>query len=192
VFIRALDEDVTQARCKPISGHGCFLDVNHECLYTKAKNGKWLYNRNQADALSVTMAHEIGHIFEMEYVTNVMVTNHRFMEAIGSVTEHWFAEWAHKKGYITDMSAEHLQFAKRDNKQLLCWPLAEAYPEGFLETQLANTFGGYMLGDLIQYLYEHKKKVTFDHIMKNYSVDKTFVQDLKDIFGCLDNKILAT
>lgn len=192
VFIRALDEDITQARCKPIMGHGCFLDVNHKCLYTKAKNGKWLYNRNQADALSVTMAHEIGHIFEMEYVTNVMVTNHRFMEAIGSVTEHWFAEWAHKKGYITDMSNENLQFAKRDNKQMLCWTLAEAYPEGFLGTQLANTFGGYMLGDLIQYLYEHKKKVTFDHIMKNYSYDKTFVQDLKDIFGFIDHKALAS
>ena len=110
------------------------------------------------NATSVTMAHEIGHAYENEYITSVFVSDLQFFEAIGSVTEHWFAAWMKKKGYlkIADTESEEamqmFQYCYRDGKQMLAWPLGIAYPKTeTIGLDAPKTFGGYMLGDSLPY-----------------------------------------
>lgn len=165
--------------------------------YLKKSGSKYTYAPINLDATCVTMAHEISHAFECEYVHCVWVTNTQFFEAIGSMTEHWFAAWMKKKGYLNIEDTESKEAAERlnySNKKLsgqfYAWPLELDYPKNLigkdkplLGEDIPSNIGGYALGDLVQYLCDHKKKVSFDHIMKNYSYDKNFLQDLMDIFG---------
>ena len=69
------------------------------------------------------------NIFEYEYC-NVpqFFKNDRFLEAMGSVCEYWFAEWAHKKDFIkmsvkdileADKSSGEPIFATREKKEML-------------------------------------------------------------------------
>lgn len=159
--------------------------------YLKKAGDKYTYNPKNLDATCVTMAHEISHAFECEYVHCVWVTNTLFFEAIGSVTEHWFTAWMKKKGYIdiedteSEDAMKRFEYADRDKKQLLAWPLQLEYPnkKKFMGVKIPEMWGGYMLGDLVQFLCDNKKKVSFNEIMTNYAYNKTFLQDLKDIFG---------
>lgn len=183
-----IGSSTTKALFQPYPVVGGTIYVNYDG-YLKQEGGKTVYDRKKTDAMCVNMAHEIGHAYEHEYVTTIFLTDKRFLEAIGSITEHWFAAWMKKKGYFTYAdtesaeTAELLEYAERDNKQLLSWPLELKYPDGLLGVADQNTYGGYMLADLIQYLCDHKKKVSFDDIMNGYAYNKSFLQDMKDIFG---------
>lgn len=179
---------------QPLLTKGGRVLVNYDS-YLKKVGNKATYDRSKNLALCVTLAHEIGHAFENEYIRCVRFSNLRFFEAIGSVTEHWFTAWMKNKGYVTIADTESaeadklFQYADRDNKQLLAWPLELEYPNKklFIGANTPELWGGYMLGDLVQFLCDNKKKVTFDEIMTNYAYNKTFLQDLKDIFGIKSN-----
>ncbi len=183
-----IGSSATKALFKPYPVVGGTIYVNYDG-YLKKDGSKTVYDKKSLDALCVTMAHEIGHAYEFEYVTSIFFSDKRFMEAIGSITEHWFAAWMNKKGYFNYGDTESkevsdiLQYAERDCKKLLCWPMGLSYPKGILGVNDQDTYGGYMLADFIQYLNDHKKKVSFDDIMNGYAYNKTFVEDMKDIFG---------
>ena len=198
-----IDDKKTWAKFEPLPSIGGRILVNFDC-YLSSKNGKTTFIRENFDPLCVTMAHEIGHAFENEYVVSSAFTDKRFFEAIGSVTEHWFAAWLKAKG-LTDIAdtesgeaMKHFKYAYRESKQLLAWPLEKDFPNELfggsaeiLQESDPPTNGGYMLGDLIQFLCDHKKKVNFDQIMMGYAYNKTFVQNLKDIFGIASSQEMA-
>ena len=198
-----IDDKKTWAKFEPLPSIGGRILVNFDC-YLSSKNGKTTFIRENFDPLCVTMAHEIGHAFENEYVVSSAFTDKRFFEAIGSVTEHWFAAWLKAKG-LTDIAdtesgeaMKHFKYAYRESKQLLAWPLEKDFPNELfggsaeiLQESDPPTNGGYMLGDLIQFLCDHKKKVNFDQMMMGYAYNKTFVQNLKDIFGIASSQEMA-
>lgn len=186
---KEVEDSKTQALFVPLPSLGGKILVNYD-HFLKNDGSKIVYDRSSNDAMSVTMAHEIGHAFEMEYTNSVFFTNKQFLECIGSVTEHWFAAWLKKKGYLniadteSKEAMEKLKYAYRDEKQLLAWPLGIDYPKkNLFQMDDPPTHGGYMLGDLVQFLCDNKKKVNFDRIMTKYAYNKSFVQDMKDIFA---------
>lgn len=187
----------TCAKFQPLIALGGKILVNYDC-YLKGEKKKKTYDTSKMTATSVTMAHEIGHAYENEYITSVLVSDLQFFEAIGSVTEHWFAAWMKKKGYLNiddTESAEAMKLFKysyREDKQMLAWPLGIDYPnKETIAVDDPKTFGGYMLGDLVQYLCDNKKKVTFDRIMTHYAYNKSFVRNMKDIFGIENDRDMA-
>lgn len=195
------DEKQTKAKFQPLwFNRGGQILVSYD-FYLKKKDGKLTYDPKNLDATSVTMAHEIGHAFETEYIRCILFTNSQFFEAIGSVTEHWFTSWMKKRGYIDIEDTESKEAVRRFDyanhdvpKQLYAWPLELDYPKEYvindkplIGEDMPSMNGGYMLGDLVQYLCEHKKKVTFDDIMKGYAYNKNFLQNLKDIFDIKSN-----
>lgn len=194
---KEVEKPAVQALFIPLPALGGKILVNYD-HFLKKDGEKIVYDRSSIDAMSVTMAHEIGHAYEMEYTNSVFFTNKQFLECIGSVTEHWFASWLKKKGYLkmadteSKEAMEKLKYAYRDEKQLLAWPLGIDYPkEGLFQMEDPRTDGGYMLGDLVQYLCDKKKKVNFDRIMTQYACNKSFVQDMKDIFDIKSDKDFA-
>lgn len=200
VYIVSSDEigsSITQGLFNPLPTIGGRVLVNYES-YLKKDGDKVTYDRSNNDALCVTLAHEIGHAYENEYINNVFFSNKQFFECIGSVTEHWFAAWMKKKGYLdiadteSKKAMEKLKYCYRDAKQMLAWPLGIDYPKkGVFQMDDPATNGGYMLGDLVQFLCDNKKKVNFDHIMTHYAYNKSFVQDMKDIFGIQSDRDFA-
>lgn len=177
--------------------HGRML-VNYDKYLTRNDAG-CRYKPSSMQATTVTLAHEMGHAYENEYLWNVFRSNLQFFEAIGSVTEHWFTHWLKLKNMITiaDTESEEANklfgYTHRDCKQLLAWPLGIDYPEeAALESDAPQTFGGYMLGDLVQYLCDHRKKVTFDHIMTVFSKSNSFSQNLIKIFDFANDREFAT
>ena len=188
-------EEATNAKFQPLTMYlGGKVLVSYD-KYLKRNGEKVTYDTSSLTATCVTMAHEIGHAFENEYINCIIFSNSCFFEAIGSVTEHWFAAWMKKKGYVKIANTESeeadklFQYANRDKKLLLAWPLELDYPskKSFLGVENPEMWGGYMLGDLVQFLCDNKKKVSFDRIMTKYAYDKSFLQDLKDIFDIKDN-----
>lgn len=201
--------NTTEALFQPIPGGSTGklmtnrVFINYEC-YLKGEEGNRIYDRSKADILGISMAHEIGHAFENEYINTVWSSNLQFFEAIGSVTEHWFAAWMKKKGLFKDEDTEspaaavRLGYAERFCKQLLAWPLGTDYPKStvfktakLLGVEEPQTFGGYMLGDLLQYMCDHTKKVNFDRIMSKFSSGNSFVENLKAIFDLKNDKDFA-
>ena len=201
--------NTTEALFQPIPGGSTGklmtnrVYINYEC-YLEGEEGNRIYDRSKADILGISMAHEIGHAFENEYINTVWSSNLQFFEAIGSVTEHWFAAWMKKKGLFKDEDTEspaaavRLGYAERFCKQLLAWPLGTDYPKStifktakLLGVEEPQTFGGYMLGDLLQYMCDHTKKVNFDRIMSNFSSGNSFVENLKAIFDLKNDKNFA-
>ena len=177
--------------------HGRML-VNYD-KYLTGYGDRCRYKSSSMQATTVTLAHEMGHAYENEYLWNVFRSNLQFFEAIGSVTEHWFTHWLKLKNMITiaDTESEEANklfgYTHRDCKQLLAWPLGIDYPEeAALESDAPQTFGGYMLGDLVQYLCDHSKKVTFDHIMTVFSKSNSFSQNLIKIFDFANDREFAT
>lgn len=171
------------------TGLGGYIRINKEIL---KDNGNKIHDKNRSERVIVSVAHELSHIFEYEYC-NVpqFFKNDRFLEAMGSVCEYWFAEWAHKKDFIkmsvkdileADKSSGEPIFATREKKEMLAWPLDKSYPDKYFNDN-ANNDGGYMLGGFIQYLYDHKRKSDFDYIMSNYSWGKSLSKSLKDGFN---------
>lgn len=187
----------TAALFQPLIALGGKILVNYDC-YLKGDGKKRTYNSTKITATGLTMAHEIGHAYENEYITSVLVSDLQFFEAIGSVTEHWYAAWLKKKGYVKIADTESaeamtlFQYCLRDGKQMLAWPLGIAYPKKeTIGLDDPKTFGGYMLGDLVQFLCDNKKKVTFDRIMTHYAYNKSFLQDMKDIFSVENDRDMA-
>lgn len=172
-------------------------------FYLKKDGDKITLKKNKLDAAMVSVAHETFHIYQIEYITSSLFRDMRFFEATGSVVEHMFAAWMKKEGVFKfeDIETAPLGYTERDIKEFLNWPLAKSYPmefdklNGVVEqkewyekaiewaTGEPDVSGGYMLGDLIQYLQDNKKKVTLADMMAGYAYNKTIVKDLMDIYG---------
>lgn len=172
-------------------------------FYLKPEGDKLSLLRDKLDGAMVSVAHETFHIYQIEYITTSLLRDMRFFEATGSVVEHLFAAWMKKQGVFQydDIEKAPLGYSERDVKEFLNWPLAKNYPGAFdrldgkaeeknlIEKavewyqQDANVAGGYMLGDLFQYLQENKKKVTLADMMAGYAYHKSIVRDLMDIYG---------
>lgn len=201
------DQSATQrepAVARPITGFGANIAINKGGLqnafldkYLKGDDEKHAGYRRMDEMrqykMMVSVAHELSHIYEYEYC-NVpqFFKNNRFLEAIGSVCEYWFVEWAYKKKYIKMSLKELLAndrnkkatdeiFASRAWMNMLTWPLDQSYPDKYFWGK-ADINGGYMLGEFIQYLYDHKRKSSFDDIMSNYSWGKSLSKSLRDGF----------
>lgn len=181
---------VSKAISQSVPLFGTFLAVNYDHIYTK-KGEKFVYNKDQADKVLISMGHELSHLYEYSYLVQPLVRDNRFIEALGALSEHWFARWLKKHGYISidpdsKEAVEALDYANQTFKELYAWPFGKEWPKGLLGIGDVNTEGGYMLGTFVQYLCDNVPggdKVTFDHMMRNYSVDKGFYRDMIDIFG---------
>lgn len=172
-------------------------------FYLQDDKGKLSLLRNKLDGVMVSVAHETFHIYQIEYITSSLLRDMRFFEATGSLVEHMFAAWMKKEGVFKydDIEKAPLGYTERDVKEFLNWPLAKDYTGDFDRLdgkseeksavekviewyqQDANVSGGYMLGDLFQYLQDHKKKVTLADMMAGYAYYKTIDRDLMDIYG---------
>lgn len=168
-----------------------FIGVNNDKLVKKDDDGKLYYDKSRTDATLVTMCHEIAHLYEYSYLNFSLLRDNEFMEALGAYSEHVFTAWLKKHGYITydpeDDYHTNLKtglYSNESYKEALCWPLGIKYPKKVLDVDRADA--GYMMSQLVRYLCENVpggKKVTFDHMMNKYSYEKTFLQDMMDIFG---------
>jgi hypothetical protein len=179
----------SRAISQEIPGIGRFIAINKDKL---VKDGQ--YVKGATDPVLVSMTHELSHLYEYTYLNYSLVRRNDFIEALGAYSEHKFTAWLKKHGYIqydpetppyNDISnKEKCLYANQTFKEALCWPLGITYPGKVLDVDISDD--GYMLSQLVQYLCEHVpggNKVTFDHMMNNYSYEKTFLQDMKDIFG---------
>ena len=178
----------------PIFGetNGGVLFVNANNMY-EISGDTYVYNSNMKDKLSVTLAHELAHLYEYTYINWLKVKqmrDNRFIECIGSVSEYWFTAWLKKNGYIDydpmDKAHEKM-YADRELREVLAWPLvnkAGSWPNDVASINDPDTRGGYMLGDLFDCLCEATgQRPSFDHVMNNYALKKTLAQDFMDIFG---------
>ena len=177
-----------------------FIAINNNKLVKKDENGKPYYDKSRGDYVMVTMTHELSHLYEYTYLNFSLVRDNEFMEALGAYSEHVFTAWLKKHGLIDydpeDAYHTNLKtglYANQSFKEALCWPLGLKYPNKInypqgphqvLDVDISDA--GYMMGQLVQYLCEHVPdgdKVTFDHMMNTYANNKTFLQDMMDIFG---------
>ena len=110
-----------------------------------------------------------------------------------NISEYWrrwhitLGDWMKDKGYISYdprsvEGGQKLGYTSRANHHLLGWTLTRTIPSVKGEDDL-NIEGGYMLGDLLQFLLDKKGEVTFPDMMDRYAYNKTFSQSLMDIFG---------
>lgn len=190
--------EASKATATPIPMMGAFLMVNkdkfinhHDKTLDMNISSNSYYDTDQADAVILSMAHEISHIYEYTYLNFTPCRDMRFMEALGSLTEHIFSAWMKKHNYIdydpeSDYGDNRLDYADYTSLEFLSWPLAETLPDPYLDVSKPEIDCGYVLGRLVGYLREHNpknKKISFDDMMKGYGYQKTFLQDMLDIFG---------
>lgn len=189
----------SKAIAQPIPAMGAFLSVNYDFLIDTTSVLR-PYKTEMADAVLVSMAHEISHMYEYTYLNFTPCRDQRFMEALGALTEHQFAAWLKKHKFInydpeSSEGIERLGYASQSAFASLAWPLHLDLPSPFLGKDQAEISAGYMLGHLIDFLGHHNptgKYPSFDHMMKKYAYNKTFVQDMIDIFGFKDENQFQT
>ena len=175
-------------RLAPSGGFAPHVSVYYDNLVLKDSVTKKLYyDPTKYDAVVVTMAHEGFHLYQSEHVFNNLLTDMRFFEATASVVEHRFGDWMKEHGYISydprsKEGGEKLGYSARDSHHLLGWTLDKSIP-GISGVDDLNVDGGYMLGDLIEFLLEKKGDVSFPDMMNRYAYNKTLTQSLMDIFG---------
>ncbi|MCR5679888.1 MAG: hypothetical protein K6G08_06745 [Prevotella sp.] len=146
-----------------------------------------LYEKKRMDAVQVTMAHETMHVYQMEYINCSLVKDNRFLEATGAVMEYKYAEWADRnkfffKHYADVHSKEadkSLDYSERNLKELLCYPLNNAYPKELNSDP--NIDGGYMLGDFLQFMLDRSPK-TMEQIMLGYAYNLGFAGSVRNIW----------
>ncbi|MBR1448320.1 MAG: hypothetical protein IJ588_06200 [Prevotella sp.] len=160
-----------------------YVMVNYEGFVNKP------YQRSRrTDCMMVTLAHELMHVFQTDYLKCSLLQERRFFEALGSWVEHDYAAWMKQQGYI-DYDPEEDQtmstgFSGRDCKELLANSLFPSYPARFGKGYYdANTEGGYMLGDFLQWMQLNKGKRDGNQMMTDFDASKGFGGLVRDIWG---------
>ena len=168
-----------------------FLDPYVVVNYEKVvRNGQ--YAESYRLPLSVCLTHEVMHVFQVEYMLSSLFKNDRFMEATGALVEHFFARWLMSKDMaprMTDLKSVQARdifgFSDRDEKQMLSTALERDNPSYQGVTLPVNT-AGYMLGDLLQYLYDHRPypsvPFTMNTLMIYYGYDHGFLESVRTAF----------
>lgn len=175
-------------RVAPDGGCNPYLAVCYNYVVTKAPSAKTgVYNKEKFDAVLTTMTHETFHLYQSEYIVSNLFKDMRFFEATASVVEHQFGDWLREHNYITydprsDAGGIQLGYTSRKNHHLLGWTLIKEMPK-IKGVDDLNVEGGYMLGDLLQFLLDKKGDVSFPDMMERYAYNKTFAQSLMDIFN---------
>ena len=165
-------------------GMGSYVVVNYDVIVTKdSVTQKRTYDKDKFDSVVLTATHEMFHIYQSEYTSSAFLKDQSFFEATASVVEHRFAKWMYDNNYISydpesEKGIQTLGYSSRQEKQLLGWSLTMKYPGG----EDPQTKGGYMLGDLVQFLLDKCGEVSFPDMMNRYAFNKSFAQSLMDIF----------
>ncbi len=157
------------------------------------KPGRSYVRSHKSDCMMVTLAHETMHVYQTDYVKCSLLKDSRYFEAMGSWVEHHYANWLWKQGYIDydpeEDSMMKTGFSGREHKELLAHPLNSFYPGSFgMGTIDANTEGGYMLGDLLQWMLDHVGKRDANQMMEGYTFDKGFAKSVMDVWGLSESQ----
>ncbi len=162
-----------------------YVMVNYENF---AKPGQAYTRDVKTDCIMVTLTHETMHVYQTDYIKCSLLKDSRYFEAMGSWVEHEYAKWLWKQGYIDYDPYTNLTmktgFSGREHKELLAHPLNSFYKASFgmgiIDT---NTEGGYMLGDLLQWMQDHKGKRNGDQMMTGYAFNKGFAKSVMDVWS---------
>lgn len=155
-------------------------------------------NRDRLNAMLVTLCHESFHMQQYRYMFSTLFKKEqRLCEATAVILERQFVEWLKKQNELKAERGADVSITDTDDLFWLAWTLERPIPTNaagkdivsMIKTFLGasdpqNTDMGYMLGEFIQYLLDHKnKKVTLLKIFENYNYSKGFAGMLRDVFG---------
>ncbi|MCR4957323.1 MAG: hypothetical protein K6B13_01765 [Prevotella sp.] len=143
------------------------------------------------------LAHETMHLYQMEYVLCSLFKDDRYLEATGALIEPHFTQWLIDLNIgvpLTDAfskkASDLMGYTERYEKQLLSSPLDKRTPS-YSGVDLVQHTCGYMLADLMQYLWDHQPNprdtLDFAKMMNRYALHKGVVKSFEDIFGIEDD-----
>ena len=168
-----------------------FVVLNYDMIVLKeGENVANQYMENSIPGAMITMTHETMHVYQTEYLDCQLFKDLRFFEAMGGACEYRFARWLLEQ-YPSMRAVLTLSenYADRSRKELLSWPLAYDYPRCFGMGPIdANTDGGYMLADMLDYMNATKEKKNFEQMMQGYDHTAGFLGSLKAVWGIADDR----